>query len=45
MKLLIILSILFLILMMWNDYKGTQCPFPQFTVEEMKAICIEEEIN
>lgn len=43
-KFLIILSVLFIGLMMWNDYKGMQCPFPQFTAEEMKQICLEEGI-
>lgn len=43
-KFFIVLSVLFVGLMMWNDFQGMQCPFPQFTVEEMHQICLEEEI-
>lgn len=43
-KFFISLSILFIGLMMWNDFQSLKCPFPQFTVEEMNAICIEEGI-
>lgn len=45
-KILFLLSILFVLVMMFVDYKqGFNCsPFPQFTDEQMQAICIEEGI-
>ena len=43
---LFLLSILFLFVMMFVDYKQgiNYSPIPQFTEEQMHAICIEEGI-
>ena len=43
-KILFLLSMLFLVVMMFVDFKmGINCcPIPQFTDEQMQAICIEE---
>lgn len=45
-KILFLLSILFLVVMMFVDYKQgiNYSPIPQFTDEQMQAICIEEGI-
>lgn len=45
-KILFLLSILFVLAMMFVDYKqGFNCsPFPQFTEQELEFICIEEGI-
>lgn len=45
-KILFLLSILFVLVMMFVDYKQgfNCCPIPQFTDEQMQAICIEEGI-
>ena len=46
-RLMIILSIVFLATMMMNDFNSSRVerlPIPQFTAEEMQAICIEEGI-
>ena len=45
-KILFLLSMLFLGLMMFVDFKQgiNYCPIPQFTDEQMQAICIEEGI-
>ena len=45
-KFLFLLSMLFLLVMMFTDYKMglNYSPIPQFTDEEMHAICIEEGI-
>lgn len=45
-KILFLLSILFVLVMMFVDYKqGFNCsPIPQFTEEQMQIICIEEGI-
>ena len=45
-RFLFLLSILFVLVMMFVDYKqGFNCsPIPQFTDEQMQAICIEEGI-
>ena len=46
-RLMIILSIIFLATMMMNDFNSSRIerlPIPQFTAEEMQAICIEEGI-
>lgn len=45
-KILFLLSMLFLVVMMFVDFKQgiNYCPIPQFTDEQMQAICIEEGI-
>ena len=45
-KILFLLSMLFLVVMMFVDFKQgiNYYPIPQFTDEQMQAICIEEGI-
>lgn len=46
-RLMIILAVGFVATMMMNDFNSSRIerlPIPQFTAEEMQAICIEEGI-